>query len=44
MVNTYRIMVHADNKLDQEFDEKLLYHVIHTDVTQVRLANHQWAY
>ncbi len=34
----------ADNKLKQEFNEKQPYHVIHTDVTQVRLANHQWGY
>lgn len=34
----------ADNKLKQEFNEVWPYQVIHTDVTQVRLANHQWAY
>ena len=34
----------ADNRLKQNFNEKCPYHVIHTDVTQVRLANHQWAY
>ncbi|MCD7120660.1 IS3 family transposase [Limosilactobacillus agrestis] len=34
----------ADNRLKQNFNEKRPYHVIHTDVTQVRLANHQWAY
>ena len=34
----------ADNKLKQEFNEVRPYQVIHTDVTQVRLANHQWAY
>ncbi|MCR5524774.1 MAG: IS3 family transposase [Lactobacillus sp.] len=34
----------ANNKLKQEFNEKRPYHVIHTDVTQVRLANHQWGY
>lgn len=34
----------ADNKLKQEFNEKQPYHIIHTDVTQVRLANHQWGY
>ncbi|AWD63298.1 integrase [Limosilactobacillus reuteri] len=34
----------SDNKLKQEFNEKQPYRVIHTDVTQVRLANHQWAY
>lgn len=34
----------ADNKLKQEFNEEQPYRVIHTDVTQVRLANHQWAY
>lgn len=34
----------ADNKLKQEFNEKRPYRVIHTDVTQVRLADRQWAY
>ncbi len=34
----------ADNKLKQEFNEVRPYQVIHTDVTRVRLANHQWAY
>lgn len=34
----------APNLLKQSFDAKLPYQVIHTDVTQVRLANHQWAY
>ena len=34
----------ATNKLKQEFNENQPYRVIHTDVTQVRLDNHQWAY
>lgn len=34
----------AANKLKQEFNEHQPYQVIHTDVTQVRLANRQWAY
>ena len=34
----------AANKLNQEFNAHQPYQVIHTDVTQVRLANHQWAY
>lgn len=34
----------APNILKQSFNAKLPYQVIHTDVTQVRLANHQWAY
>nr|WP_251574184.1 IS3 family transposase [Limosilactobacillus agrestimuris] len=34
----------ADNKLKQEFNEAQPYRIIHTDVTQVRLAKHQWAY
>ncbi|WP_076459536.1 IS3 family transposase [Limosilactobacillus caccae] len=34
----------ADNKLKQKFNEKRPYRVIHTDVTQVRLADRQWAY
>ena len=34
----------ADNKLKQEFNEVWPYQAIHTDVTQARLANHQWAY
>lgn len=34
----------ANNILKQQFKAKQPYQVIHTDVTQVRLANHQWAY
>lgn len=34
----------AANKLNQKFNAHQPYQVIHTDVTQVRLANHQWAY
>ena len=34
----------ADNLLKQNFDQALPYQVLHTDVTQVRLANHDWAY
>lgn len=34
----------ADNVLQQQFNAKDPYQVIHTDVTQVRLANQQWAY
>ena len=34
----------AANKLNQEFNAHQPYQVIHTDVTQVRLANHHWAY
>ena len=34
----------AANKLSQKFNAHQPYQVIHTDVTQVRLANHQWAY
>lgn len=34
----------ADNVLQQRFNAKDPYQVIHTDVTQVRLANQQWAY
>ncbi|WP_251545322.1 IS3 family transposase [Limosilactobacillus caecicola] len=34
----------ADNVLQQHFNSRKPYQVIHTDVTQVRLANRQWAY
>lgn len=34
----------AENVLEQEFDADQPYQVVHTDVTQVRLANQQWAY
>lgn len=34
----------ADNLLDQTFDETAPYPVIHTDVSQIKLANNQWAY
>ena len=34
----------ADNVLKQQFDAHQPYQVIHTDVTQVRLANQRWAY
>lgn len=34
----------ADNQLKQKFNENRPYHVIHTDVTQIRLADRQWAY
>lgn len=34
----------ADNVLQQHFNARQPYQVIHTDVTQVRLANRQWAY
>lgn len=34
----------APNKLKRSFNETRPYHVIHTDVSQVRMANHQWAY
>ncbi|QLL78761.1 IS3 family transposase [Ligilactobacillus saerimneri] len=34
----------ADNLLNQTFDQTQPYQVLHTDVTQVRLANHKWAY
>lgn len=47
MVNTHHISTIgqvADNKLKQEFNEVRPYQVIHTNVTQVRLAHHQWAY
>ena len=47
MVNTHHISTIgqvADNKLKQEFNEVRPYQVIHTNVTQVRLAHQQWAY
>lgn len=34
----------ANNLLKQKFDQALPYQVLHTDVTQVRLANHARAY
>ena len=34
----------ADNLLKQQFNAKVPYQVLHTDVSQVRLANHNWAY
>ena len=34
----------ADNLLDQTFNETNPYQVIHTDVSQIKLANKQWAY
>lgn len=34
----------ADNLLKQQFSAKVPYQVLHTDVSQVRLANHSWAY
>lgn len=34
----------ADNLLKQEFSATTPYQVLHTDVTQVRLANNDWAY
>lgn len=34
----------AANLLKQTFDQSRPYQVLHTDVTQVRLANHAWAY
>lgn len=34
----------ADNLLKQKFSQTIPYQVLHTDVTQVRLANHNWAY
>lgn len=34
----------ADNLLKQQFNAKIPYQVLHTDVSQVRLANHNWAY
>ncbi|WP_295730928.1 IS3 family transposase [uncultured Limosilactobacillus sp.] len=34
----------ADNLLNQKFDQIRPYQVLHTDVTQIRLANNQWAY
>ncbi|KGE71303.1 IS3 family transposase [Limosilactobacillus reuteri] len=44
LYNRHRNSKIADNRLKQRFNEKRPYHVIHTDITQVRLANHQWAY
>lgn len=34
----------ADNLLKQQFQATIPYQVLHTDVSQVRLANHSWAY
>jgi putative transposase len=34
----------APNILHQNFNAKVPYTVLHTDVTQIRLASHQWAY
>ena len=34
----------ADNLLKQSFNQTRPYQVLHTDVTQIRLANHNWAY
>lgn len=34
----------ADNLLKQQFNASVPYQVLHTDVSQVRLANHNWAY
>ena len=34
----------ADNLLDQTFDETNPYQVIHTDVSQIKLADGHWAY
>ncbi|WP_160300362.1 IS3 family transposase [Lactiplantibacillus herbarum] len=34
----------APNILNQAFDAKIPYAVLHTDVTQVRLSNQKWAY
>jgi len=34
----------AENRLKQEFNQSEPYTVLHTDVTQVRLENREWAY
>ncbi|MFD1411344.1 IS3 family transposase [Lapidilactobacillus gannanensis] len=34
----------AENIIHQKFDESDPYKVLHTDVTQVKLQNHKWAY
>lgn len=34
----------ADNILKQQFNTTIPYQVLHTDITQVRLANNNWAY
>ena len=34
----------AHNLLKQQFDKTVPYQVLHTDITQVRLANNSWAY
>ena len=34
----------AENLLEQDFKQAKPYTVLHTDVTQIRLANHEWAY
>lgn len=39
-----RVGMVADNLLKQKFNATRPYQVLHTDVTQVRLANHNWAY
>ncbi|MCD7083970.1 IS3 family transposase [Limosilactobacillus fastidiosus] len=39
-----RVGMTADNLLNQTFDKTEPYQVIHTDVSQIKLANGQWAY
>ncbi|WP_181811182.1 IS3 family transposase, partial [Levilactobacillus brevis] len=34
----------AENLLEQNFNQAKPYTVLHTDVTQIRLGNHKWAY
>ena len=34
----------AHNLLKQQFDKTVPYQVLHTDITQIRLANNSWAY
>lgn len=34
----------ADNLLKQQFNASVPYQVLHTDVSQARLANHNWSY